>query len=137
MVMSSSDLSKPSGYTCWTCNGAGCSQCGWSRSIVSLVSKVALCGLLFTNTAVAQDDWKAYASIGATYLVEPSDRLLMDRDEGGHPLKSHWEFGWETKDGHRVFLFHESSYFSGPPFNHKPEISSNRIGYSYKFGGFK
>lgn len=79
--------------------------------------------LTLTGCMIAPRDY-AEIALGHTIAGDdyPSDAFRL-------------QLGVESKRGTRVFLEHNSHISAGTPLNNKDEITSDRIGISFKFGG--
>jgi hypothetical protein len=84
--------------------------------------------------------WKPYAEFGVGYQIEDQTDYWIQQERNWQCSRDPefiGEIGAESPNRWSVSLEHESWVRCGGPFNRDPEVYSNRIKISKKFGGQK
>ena len=82
--------------------------------------------------------WKPYAEIGVGYQLNGETDYWLQQERSWQCSKDPeflGELGIESSSSWKVAVEHESWVRCGGPFNSDPEVDSNRIKISKKFGG--
>lgn len=102
---------------------------------MTLLNKILIISVLLSGCST----WKPYAELGLGYQLESSTDYWLQTERSwqcDEQPEFIGELGLESKNKWTIALEHESWLLCGGPFGKgRPEVDSNRLKISKKFGG--